>query len=55
MRLHPTCAFCGVDAQVVDQIKRHCGDAALVLNWNNLQSLRKRCHDLEKQRQERAG
>lgn len=52
MRLHPTCAFCGVEAQVVDHIKRHRGDPALVLNWNNLQSLCKRCHDSEKQRLE---
>lgn len=54
LRLHPTCAFCGCGAEVVDHIKRHHGDRALVMNWNNLQALCKRCHDSEKQRQERA-
>jgi len=35
MHMHPTCAFRGVEAQVVDHIKRHREDPALVLNWNN--------------------
>lgn len=55
LRLHPACAFCGAGGGVVDHIKRHRGDPALLFNWNNLQSLCKRCHDSEKQRRERAG
>lgn len=39
LRLHPSCAFCGTDAEHVDHIKRHHGDRALLLNWNNLQAL----------------
>lgn len=54
LRLHPTCAFCGAKAEVVDHIQRHRGNPALLFNWNNLQALCKRCHDSEKQRQERA-
>lgn len=54
LRLHPSCAFCGTDAEHVDHIKRHHGDRALLLNWNNLQSLCARCHNSVKQRQERA-
>ena len=54
LRLHPTCAFCGADAEHVDHIKRHHGDRALLLNWNNLQSLCAHCHNSVKQRQERA-
>ncbi|MBL4917456.1 HNH endonuclease [Szabonella alba] len=54
LRLHPACAFCGSPAEHVDHIKRHRGDAALVLNWNNLQSLCAHCHNCVKQRQERA-
>lgn len=53
MHLHPCCAFCGAEAQVVDHVKPHRGDKALFWNWNNLQSLCKPCHDREKQRQER--
>lgn len=54
LRFHPSCAFCGADAQVVDHIKRHHGVRAMVMSWNNLQALCKPCHDFEKQRQERA-
>lgn len=53
LRLHQTCAFCGGDAQVVDHIQRHHANVALVMNWNNLQALCKRCHDSAKQRSER--
>lgn len=53
LRLHPTCAFCGADAEHVDHIKRHKGDRALLLNWNNLQALCAHCHNSVKQRQER--
>ena len=53
LRLHPSCAFCGTDAEHVDHIKRHHGDRALLLNWNNLQALCAHCHNSVKQRQER--
>lgn len=53
LRLHPTCAFCGADAEHVDHIKRHRGNKALLLNWNNLQALCAHCHNSVKQRQER--
>lgn len=52
LRLHPCCAFCGVDAQVVDHIKPHRGDKALFWDWNNLQALCMPCHDRDKQRLE---
>ena len=52
LRKHPCCAFCGDPAEVVDHIRRHRGNPALLYNWNNLQSLCKRCHDSVKQRQE---
>lgn len=54
LRLHPSCAFCGASATVVDHVKPHRGDKALFWNWNNLQALCKPCHDSDKQRQERA-
>lgn len=54
LRLHPTCAFCGAGAEVVDHIQRHRGNPALLFNWNNLQSLCAHCHNSAKQRQERA-
>nr|WP_240540526.1 HNH endonuclease [Paracoccus sp. pheM1] len=54
LRLHPTCAFCGADAEHVDHKVRHRGNKALLLNWNNLQSLCAHCHVSTKQRMERA-
>lgn len=54
LRLHPFCKMCGCEASLVDHVQPHRGDKALFWNWNNLQSLCKRCHDSTKQRQERA-
>lgn len=52
LRLHPTCSFCGVPAEVVDHIKPHKGNKALFWNWNNLQALCTSCHSRTKQRLE---
>ncbi|AGT09264.1 HNH endonuclease [Paracoccus aminophilus] len=54
LRVHPCCAFCGAEAQVVDHIKPHRGVPKLLFDWRNLQSLCKPCHDRVKQRMERA-
>lgn len=53
IRLHPFCKMCGADATLVDHIQRHHGNKALLLNWNNLQSLCAHCHNSTKQRIER--
>lgn len=55
----PLCVFCrqlgrATAATVVDHIRPHRGDRALLLDADNLQSLCKRCHDSTKQRQEKA-
>ena len=57
---NPLCRFCLrlgniVGAQVVDHIKPHRGDAKLLYDMQNLQSLCFSCHDKHKQRQEKSG
>jgi len=42
-------------ATCVDHIRRHHGDAQLLLDLNNLQSLCSACHDSHKQSIERLG
>jgi 5-methylcytosine-specific restriction protein A len=43
---HPLCECgCGQAAAVVDHIRPHGGDLALVFDWTNLQALAKTCHD----------
>ena len=56
----PLCQFCiklgnTVAAGVVDHIKPHKGNAALLMDATNLQSLCAPCHDRHKQSQERTG
>lgn len=43
------------DSPVVDHIRPHRGDATLFWDPDNLQTVSKRWHDSEKQRQERLG
>lgn len=43
---HPLCECgCGWPAEVVHHRKPHLGDTALLYAWDNLQALRKSCHD----------
>jgi len=43
---HPLCECgCGHAATVVDHIRPHQGDHALLMSWDNLQALTKPCHD----------
>ena len=58
LRSHPLCVKClarslVTEASVVDHIVPHKGDSALFWNRENWQSLCKRCHDSDKQREER--
>lgn len=53
------CARCGrvegdTSQLVADHIEAHRGDAALFWDRRNLQCMCKRCHDRDKQREERA-
>ncbi|ABA78515.1 HNH endonuclease [Rhodobacter sphaeroides] len=50
---HPTCAFCGAPAGVVDHVIPHKGDMTLFWDRTNWQALCKPCHDRQKQMQER--
>lgn len=57
---HPLCVMCTsrqivTAATVVDHITPHRGDYILFWDRANLQSLCKRCHDSDKQREERNG
>lgn len=57
---HPLCAECGksgkvVPASVVDHIIPHRGDQKLFWDRDNWQSLCKRHHDSDKQREEKSG
>lgn len=51
---HPTCAFCGQPATVVDHIVPHRGNREAFWNWRDWQSLCQPCHNGRKQRMERA-
>jgi 5-methylcytosine-specific restriction protein A len=44
IRAHPKCNHCGRLADEVDHIIPHRGDAKLLFDSSNLQSLCKRCH-----------
>ena len=59
LRNSPLCVYCqkkGIltPAEVVDHIKPHRGDRELFFDANNLQSLCKKCHDSDKQKEEYA-
>lgn len=46
--LHPVCECadqCGGASTVVDHVKPHNGDRALLMDWDNLQAMTKPCHD----------
>jgi len=42
-------------ANIVDHMKPHRGDPVLFFDFDNTQSLCKRCHDSHKQRAEKSG
>jgi len=57
---YPFCIVCLVQgeytvATVADHIERHADDRDLFFDFENLQPLCKRCHDVEKQSHERRG
>ena len=57
LRQHPLCRMHlelgqTVEASVVDHIVAHKGDVQRFVDWSNLQSLCKACHDGHKQAQE---
>lgn len=51
----PHCKGANLQANVVDHITPHRGEARLFWNRKNLQSMNKQCHDKYKQSQERGG
>lgn len=58
LRSHPICVYCRkydrvTPATVVDHITPHKGDKSLFWDRDNWQALCKRCHDSDKQREER--
>ena len=58
IQANPLCVYCKKQgkvtaAKVVDHIKKHEGDEALLYDWSNLQSLCKLHHDSTKQREEK--
>lgn len=58
--VEPHCRFCAASGQIsraasCDHIKPHRGDRSLFFDFNNTQSLCRRCHDSTKQKQERRG
>lgn len=54
LALNPWCIRCNAAATVVDHIRPHRGDRWLFWNKANWQSLCGRCHNSDKQREERA-
>ncbi|MGJ8522286.1 hypothetical protein R84981_000971 [Carnimonas sp. R-84981] len=57
---HPLCTYCQrrgrvTAATVVDHIKPHRGDLKLFWRRSNWQPLCKRCHDIDKAREEAGG
>ena len=51
---HPLCVMCQHPATVVDHIKPHRGNDALMWDWNNLQACCKPCHDRKTMTTDRA-